>query len=372
MNIAFPRDPAALADPQTAAAFAGLVYVSDDDPGIRRRRAGKGFFYLDAKGRKIADRTTLARIRALAIPPAWTDVWISPDPDGHLQATGRDAKGRKQYRYHAHFREARDGVKYDRLFDFAEGLPALRARIAQDMARRGLPREKVLATVVDLLEKTLIRIGNPDYARQNESYGLTTLLTDHVEVDGTALRFSFKGKSGKQWNLQVRDRRIARVVKACQELPGQNLFGYVDEDGETRAVTSADVNAYLREAAGRDISAKDVRTWAGTVAAAMELAAVDPPTSAAAAKKQQRAAIARVAAKLGNTVAVCRSCYVHPAVLDLHASGALAGAFERPAAAVDGLSPSEATVLALLCASDVTDAVTDVIKQNVDLNFRCK
>jgi DNA topoisomerase I len=235
----------------------GLRYVSDDAPSIRRRRAGKGFVYLDAKGRRVADADTLKRIRSLVIPPAWTDVWICALADGHIQATGRDAKGRKQYRYHADYREAREQSKYEHLFEFAEALPTIRGKVAEHMSLRGLPREKVLATVVHLLERTLIRVGNDEYARNNQSYGLSTLKSEHVAVEGVEVRFHFTGKSGKQWSLAMRDRRVARIIRACQELPGQDLLQYFDEEKALRAVSSGDVNAYLREIAGCDITAKD-------------------------------------------------------------------------------------------------------------------
>lgn len=302
------------------------------------------------------DAATLRRIRALAIPPAWTQVWICPDPDGHIQATGRDEKGRKQYRYHPRWREVRDAAKYAHMLTFAEALPAIRARVRQDMARGGLPREKVLATVVHLLETTLIRVGNDDYARQNESYGLTTLQVRHVLVEGAALRFRFKGKSGKVWNLGVSDRRVARIVRALQDLPGQDLFQYLDEDGVPRAIGSAEVNAYLRDAAGgRAVTAKDFRTWAGTVLAAMALREFERFDTKAAAKRNLRQAIERVAARLGNTPTICRKCYVHPELLDCYLeSGALALEIRAEAeAALSGdvlgqLRPEEAAVLALL------------------------
>jgi DNA topoisomerase I len=233
-------------------ALPGVRYVCDDKPAIRRRRAGKGFVYLDAKGRRIADAAILKRIRSLVIPPAWTDVWICPAADGHIQATGRDAKGRKQYRYHAEYREAREQSKYEHLTEFAEALPALRAKVAEHMRLRGLPRMKVLATVVHLLETTLIRVGNGEYVRANESYGLTTLRSEHVAVEGSEVRFRFTGKSGKQWSLKMRDRRVARIIRACQELPGQDLLQYFDDDKHLRVVSSGDVNAYLREITGRD------------------------------------------------------------------------------------------------------------------------
>ena len=317
-------DTASIVDPQDAAESAGLVYASDGEPGITRRRAGKGFSYRDPGGRPVKDKDALARIRALAIPPAWTDVWISPDPNGHIQATGRDARGRKQYRYHPRFREVRDGTKYERMLDFAAALPALRARVNDDMSRRGMPREKVLATVVHLLETTMIRVGNADYARQNKSHGLTTLNDRHVKIEGAQVRFRFKGKSGKEWNLGIRDRRVARIVKASQDLPGQHLFQYLDDTGERRGVTSGDVNAYLREISGTDITAKDFRTWTGTVLAALALAEFETFDSDAKAKKNVRAAIEKVSARLGNTPAVCRKCYVHPQVIDSYLSDDLA------------------------------------------------
>ncbi|MHB2169487.1 DNA topoisomerase IB [Alsobacter sp. R-9] len=312
-----------IVDPQDAAMSAGLVYVNDGEPGLRRRRAGKGFVYRDDRGRPVRDEAALARIRSLAIPPAWTDVWICPSERGHIQATGRDARGRKQYRYHPRWREIRDSAKFDHMMAFAAALPALRQRVAADMARKGLPREKVLATVVHLLESTLIRVGNPDYARQNGSYGLTTLRDRHVAVEGGELRFAFKGKSGRTWRLSVRDRRIARIVKACQDVPGQHLFQYIDEDGARQPVGSSDVNAYLREATGRDITAKDVRTWHGTVLAALALREFEQLDPDARTKKSVKAAIERVAARLGNTPTICRKCYVHPHVVDAYLEGSL-------------------------------------------------
>jgi DNA topoisomerase-1 len=263
--------PEGVFEPPAAARLAELVYVSDESPGISRRKSGSGFAHYDAKGRRIHDQQVLKRIRSLAVPPAYHNVWICPDPNGHIQATGRDDRGRKQYRYHPHWSEVRDSTKYERMLEFAKVLPAIRARVSSDMAKRGLPREKVVATVVNLLETTLIRVGNKDYAKDNGSYGLTTLRSRHVAVASSELRFNFKGKSGKTWRLQVKDRRVARVVKACQELPGQHLFQYIDADSESRAVTSSDVNDYLREITGTDITAKDFRTWAGTVLAAMAL-----------------------------------------------------------------------------------------------------
>jgi DNA topoisomerase I len=302
---------------------AGLTYADDRDPGLRRVKAPGGFGYRDPEGRKVTDAKTLERIHDLAIPPAWTDVWICPSPRGHIQATGRDARGRKQYRYHPDWRRLRDSGKYDRLIAFGRALPRLRARVEQDLARRGLPREKVLAAVVRLLEITLIRVGNDEYARTNKSFGLTTLRDRHAKIDGGAVKFEFKGKSGVVHRTGLRDRRLARIVKSCQDLPGQRLFQYVDETGERRAVESADVNAYLREAMGDDFSAKDFRTFAGTVAAARGLLALPACDSAAAAKRNINTCVKAVAGVLGNTAAVCRSAYIHPLVLEAYAAGTL-------------------------------------------------
>jgi len=349
------RTPAAeaAADPVQAARAAGLRYVGDDDPGIRRQRRGDAFVFAGPDGKPVRDPATLERIRKLAIPPAWTDVWICTSADGHLQATGRDARGRKQYRYHPRFREAREETKYEHMLEFARALPAIRRRLAEHMALRGLPREKVLATVVHLLETTLIRVGNDDYARENKSYGLTTLRDRHVAVEGGQLRFQFKGKSGKTWQLQVRNPRVAKVVRACQDLPGQRLFQYRDDDGELREVTSSDVNAYLREITGREITAKDFRTWAGTVMAALALQEVQHVDTQAALKKNVRAAVERVAARLGNTPAICRKCYVHPEVFAAHAEGELmlqvSNEVRRELREDDHrLRPEEAAVLRLL------------------------
>jgi DNA topoisomerase I len=344
---------AAMDEYKAAAQEAGLVYVSDEDRGWRRERAGDGFDYYKANGEQITDEAVLDRVRRLAIPPAWTDVWICPKPNGHLQATGRDARGRKQYRYHPQFREVRESTKFEHMLEFAKSLPAIRARIAEHMALRGLPREKVLATVVHLLETTLIRVGNDDYARENKSYGLTTLRNPHVAVEGSQLRFQFKGKSGKVWRLQVRDRRVARIVKACQELPGQRLFAYVDENGESREITSADVNGYLKEITGQDITAKDFRTWAGTVLAALALQEFEAFDSGAIAKKNVRAAIENVASRLGNTPTICRKCYIHPEVVSSYLEGALLLKIKKDVDAqlreeLASLKPEEAAVLGLL------------------------
>ncbi len=356
-------------DPRDAAESAGLRYVSDEQPGIRRRKAGKGFTYVKPGGSKVDDEATLKRIKTLAVPPAWTDVWICPHANGHIQATGRDAKGRKQYRYHARFREVRDGTKYEHMMAFAQALPAIRAKLKEHMALRGLPREKVLATVVHLLESTLIRVGNDDYVKQNKSYGLTTLRNKHVKVDGSELRFEFKGKSGKTWNLQVKDRRIAKIVRACQELPGQDLFQYIDEDGVQRDVTSADVNAYLKEITGKDITAKDFRTWAGTVLAALALKEFETFDTQAKAKKNVRAAIERVASKLGNTPTICRKCYIHPEIMSSYVEGSLLLEVKKEVESelredLAGLKPEEAAVLSLLEARlnrDVNAALKESI-----------
>ena len=342
-----------IVDPRDAAESAGLRYVSDARPGIRRKKVGTGFSYARADGSKLIEKDVLRRIKTLAIPPAWTEVWICPFTDGHIQATGRDAKGRKQYRYHPRFREVRESTKYEHVVAFADALPAIREKVQEHMALRGLPREKVLATVVHLLETTLIRVGNDDYAKQNNSYGLTTLKNRHVSVNGNEVRFRFTGKSGKQWSLRVRDRRIAKIIKACQDLPGQELLQYVDEAGSCQDVTSSDVNDYLKEITGKDITAKDFRTWAGTVLAAMALNELESFDSAAQAKRHLRTAIEKVAGKLGNTPTICRKCYVHPEVLNSYMDGKLVLELKEKAESelrgeVQSFKPEEAAVLALL------------------------
>ncbi|MEE7458073.1 DNA topoisomerase I [Methylorubrum populi] len=344
---------AGVVDPREAAREAGLRYVDDSKPGLRRKRNGKGFRYIDTKGATIRDPGELERLKSLAVPPAYTDVWICPYPNGHIQATGRDEKGRKQYRYHPRFREAREASKFHRIMAFAAALPGIRRRIDADMSQRGLPREKVLATVVHLLETTLIRVGNDDYARSNKSYGLTTLRDPHVKIAGSEMRFRFKGKSGKEWSVSVRDRRVAKIVKACQDLPGQELFQYLDDAGERRDVTSSDVNEYLREITGEDFTAKDFRTWAGTVLAALALREFEAFDSEAKAKKNLRAAIESVASRLGNTPTICRKCYIHPQILGCYLEGGLLLQIKD---AVEGeltdsleeLRPEEAAVLSLL------------------------
>ena len=337
-----------------AAVSAGLRYVTDAGPGIRRRRSGRGFAYLDDNGRLIRDAREVQRIKSLAIPPAWRNVWICPSPSGHLQATGRDARGRKQYRYHTRWREVRDEAKYDRLPSFAESLPKLRRRVARDLAEPVLSMRKVVAAVVQLLEKTLIRVGNEEYARSNRSFGLTTLESAHARITGSTVRFRFRGKSGKFHDITLSDARLARIVRRCQELPGRHLFQYLDDDGATHDVGSSDVNDYLREAMGQDFTAKDFRTWSGTVLAAQKLCAMESATSATAAKQNVLAAIDQVAESLGNTRAVCRKCYVHPVVLETYASGELFEALPAATSAAasrrngHGLSRAERAVAALL------------------------
>ena len=335
--------PVKLAPPDRAAVRAGLHYVSDAEPGIRRKRAGKGFSYQRGR-RTLKDPRTLDRIAKLAIPPAWEDVWICPDEAGHIQATGRDARGRKQHRYHPKFREARDSAKFDALVAFGKALPKVRAAIARDRRKQGLPREKVLATVAHLLDLTLIRVGNDDYAKSNESYGLTTLRDKHAKIQGAELKFIFTGKSGKQWRLSLKDKRIASVVKATQDLPGQRLFQYVNDDGAICPVTSTDVNAYLREISGAEITAKDFRTWAGTVLCTAELAKREKPETQGMAKAQVKTAIANAAARLGNTPTIARKCYVHPGVVEAYVEGKLA----MPRSRRTGLSADEAATLAFL------------------------
>ncbi len=341
------------ADPSASAKAAGLKYVSDETPGIARKPRGKAFAYLDPSGQAIRDEPTIDRIRKLAIPPAYTDVWICPDPDGHLQATGRDARGRKQYRYHPRWRAVRDESKYDRMMAFAAALPKIRKRVDADLARPGLPREKVLAAVVRLLETTLIRVGNEEYARTNKSFGLTTMRDRHARVGRRGVRFAFKGKSGVEHEIDLDDARLARVVGRCRDLPGQELFQYLDDEDRPRAIDSAEVNAYLREVSGRDFTAKDFRTWSGTVLASLALREFEAFDSEAQAKKNVVAAIESVATRLGNTPSVCRKCYIHPEVIGAYLDGSMLRTLERRAEAVlasglGDLKPEEAAVVALL------------------------
>ncbi len=342
----------AAGDPAAVARDAGLRYVHDGSPGIRRVKRGRSFGYLDPDGRAIRDAETLARIKALAIPPAWTDVWICPRPDGHIQATGRDDRGRKQYRYHARWRSAKDEAKYGRTLAFGRALSKIRRVTGRDLKLPGLPRRKVLAAVVRLLETTLIRIGNDEYARENGSFGLTTMRNRHAEVHGAKLEFHFKGKSGIRHAIAIDDPRLARVVRRCQDLPGQELFEYVDEDGEVRDMGSADVNDYLREIAGDEFTAKDFRTWAGTVLATIALQEFEAFDSQTQAKKNVVRAIESVARRLGNTPSVCRKCYIHPGVLDAYLDGTMLESLRRRASEemshIRGLNAEESAVLALL------------------------
>jgi DNA topoisomerase I len=343
---------------------ASLHYSSDRRPGIRRVRRGRGFGYLDVQGRTIRDREVIERIRSLAIPPAWTDVWICPSANGHLQATGRDARGRKQYRYHPRYRAARERAKYDRLTAVVRALPRIRRRVRRDLRRRGLPREKVLATIVQLLEWTLIRVGNREYARDNQSYGLTTLRGRHARVEGSRVRFRFRGKGGRTHEVDVRDRRLARIVRSCQDLPGQELFQYLDEDGNPVDVRSEDVNDYLRDAAGEDVTAKDFRTWAGTLLAYRALRVLAAESSGSAPERESRkallAAVRATAARLGNTAAVCRKSYIHPAVLDAHLDGRLADP-DRPTAGNDAGSERPSAPDATEAAVGAADAMIDAV-----------
>ena len=361
-----------VAEPLESARAAGLRYVTDDRPGIRRVKARGGFRYLDPDGEPLADPDELARIRALAIPPAYTDVWIAPFRNAHLQATGRDARGRKQYRYHKRWREARDETKFDRMIAFAKALPHIRIAVSRDLARTGMPREKVLATVVSLLESTMIRVGNEEYARANESYGLTTMHDEHVKVHGDAIRFSFRGKSGIDHTTTIHDKRLAKIVRACQDLPGHELFEYRSESGDATPVHSHDVNDYIRTISGEDFTAKDFRTWEGTMSCALALAA-----SRAQNKREVKTAaveaIRSVAARLGNTPAVCKKSYIYPAVIDeFLANGALdlvAGKLKR-AVRNDphALSADESRVVAFIeriIARDENAQLTDLLAKSV-------
>jgi DNA topoisomerase-1 len=346
-------DPTVRPDPRASAELARLRYSSDRRRGITRRRAGRGFTYLDADGSAIRDPRVLDRIRRLAIPPAWTDVWICPDPAGHLQATGRDARGRKQYRYHQRWRSTRDRAKFERILAVARVLPKIRRRCDRDLARRALTRDKVLATVVRLLELTLIRVGSDEYARLNRSYGLTTMRDRHATVRGASVRFRFRGKSGQLHDVDVRDRRLATIVRRCQELPGQELFQYLDEDGKVVDVTSDDVNAYLRAASGADVTARDFRVWAATVAAYRALSGGEPADDEPAAKRNVLQAIRLSAGQLGNTPAVARQSYVHPGVLEAYLDGSLEpngrpGRVSSAPGGRSGFDPDEAAVIELL------------------------
>jgi DNA topoisomerase-1 len=346
-------------DPKESAKAANLRYVSDSRPGITRRRSGKGFTYIDPKGERLTDKQEIARIKALAIPPAWTEVWISPYPNGHIQATGRDEKGRKQYRYHERWREVRDETKYGRMIEFGRALPRIREQVDLDLGKKALSRERVLATLVRLLETTFIRVGNEEYARTNKSFGLTTMRCRHISVRGDKVHFKFRGKSGKRHAITVDDPRLARVIKRCQELPGQELFGYIDDEGRRCTVTSDDVNQYLHDITGQHFTAKDFRTWGGTVLAAISLQAREPAEKVTEARKNVVAAIQEVSERLGNTPAICRKSYVHPSIISTYLEGTLHSllAAEDPREAVEkamadaprhGLKPEEEAVIRLL------------------------
>ena len=349
-------DAAIKLEPKELADLANLRYYTDDKPGFTRKPAKVkgGFHFFDKEGKRITDAEEIKRIHSLAIPPAYVNVWICPSRNGHLQATGRDEKGRKQYRYHPKWRETADANKYSRVMAFAAALPGIRKRIDADLGRPGLPREKVLATVVKLLETTLIRVGNEEYARDNKHYGLTTMRNRHVKVKGATIQFSFRGKSGVDHTVELQNPRLARVVNRCQELPGHELFGYLDDEDNPRTINSSDVNAYLQEISGQPYTAKDFRTWAGTVLAALALREFESFDSEAAAKKNIVAAIERVAERLGNTPSVCRKCYVHPAILESYVDGTMLDALRRRAekeltsSHLAELKPEEAAVVGLL------------------------
>ena len=342
-------------DPVQLAKEAGLIYSSDHRPGCTRKKVGDEFHFFDKEGKRITAEDEVARIRKLAIPPAYTNVWICPSPRGHLQATGRDARGRKQYRYHPKWRATADETKYERMIAFAAVLPGIRRRVAKDLALPGLPREKVLACLVRLLETTLIRVGNEEYAQENKSFGLTTLRNRHVKVSRTTLEFSFRGKSGIDHDIALEDPRLAKVVGKIRDLPGQELFQYLDENDERRSVDSADVNTYLQEIAEQPFTAKDFRTWSGTVLAALALREYETFDSEAAAKKNIMQAIERVAERLGNTPSVCRKCYVHPEIFTAYLDGKTIETVRQEAEktladeeALAKLKPAEAAVVALL------------------------
>jgi DNA topoisomerase I len=350
LSDAVPPLTAAI-DPVHSAKLAGLRYISDNSPGFKRRKGRRRFVYIDLEGKIIRDAEEIRRIDALAIPPAWREVWICTVANGHLQATGRDAKGRKQYRYHPRWREIRDQTKYDKMLAFAEQLPAIRRQVEKDLALPGLPRQKVLATVVRLLETGMVRVGNQEYARQNGSFGLATLRSKHVDVSGAKIKFEFKGKSGVQHSFNLYDQRLAKIIRRCQELPGHELFQYIDEGGERCTIDSADVNEYLRNVAGEHFSSKDFRTWIGTVLAATALTAIAAENSKPTKKNVTRA-IEGVAKQLGNTTEVCRKSYIHPAVIESYQNGLLKEVFRSDATKSKGstrdLKPAERSIVILL------------------------
>ena len=337
-------------DPYESARIAGLRYVSDAQPGITRRRAGTGWTYHSPDGTAVRDRGQLRRIRSLAIPPAWSDVWICPVSHGHLQAVGFDARGRKQYRYHSLYRQVRDATKYSRMLAFGKALPGIRARVAEDLKLSGLPRNRVLATMVRLLETTGIRVGNEEYRKQNESFGLTTLRNRHVQIEGRTLHFHFKGKSGQMQDLEVTDRRLSRIVHDCQCIPGHELFQYLDDEGQPAKIDSGDVNEYLREIAGEDFTAKDFRTWSGTRQAVLALEQIGPAESATAARRNVVEAVKIAAHKLGNRAATCRKYYIHPAIVDAYTDGTLFEALASSEAPADsrGLAREERAMMQVL------------------------
>ncbi len=354
-----PRTAALPTDPIESARIAGLRYVPAEGPGITRKKEGDGFVYTGPDGRKITDEDTLARIHGLVIPPAWTSVWISPLKNAHLQAVGRDARGRKQYRYHPLYRAIRDQTKYSRMTAFAAALPKIRERVKHDMALPDMPREKVLATVVRLLETTCIRIGNEEYAKDNNSFGLTTMQENHAKVTGSKVRFRFRGKSGQFHDIELTNKRMARIIYECQSIPGHELFHFVDEKDNVCKIGSEDVNEYLHEITGLDFTAKDFRTWVGTGQAAAELVELGPASSETELKKNVVAAVKNVSAKLGNKPATCRKYYVHPAVLDAYSNGTLFDIMRGDAPIVDGLKCEECKVLALIASWDTRQAVAN-------------
>ena len=339
-----------ITESREAARAAHLRYVSDSDPGIARHRVGKGFNYIHSSGEPVTDEDELERIDSLKIPPAWKDVWISPYRNGHIQATGRDAKGRKQYRYHERWTNRRNLLKFSRMIAFGKSLPALREHIEGDLKLPGLPRVKVLATVIELLDTTRIRIGNPEYARDNKSYGLTTMRDKHVQVTGASLRFHYRGKSGKEHEVDLKDKRLARIVQQCKDVPGYELFQYMDDDGEHHPITSTDVNNYLRDITGQDFTAKDFRTWGGTMLAILAFQDCEPCGTFKQAKRNVTATVKQVAEQLGNTPAVCRKYYVHPLVLEAYLDGALAETLQslRPSKTRKGHRPEEKLVIDVL------------------------
>jgi DNA topoisomerase-1 len=350
-------DYTATPDARESAKAAGLRYVTDSTPGITRRRAGRRFRYIAPDGQSIRDTDEIERIKHIGIPPAWTDVWICPNPRGHLQATGRDAKGRKQYRYHVRWSETRAEVKYERMIAFGEALPTIRERVAHDLARQGLPCEKALATVVALLDDTLARIGNEEYARENDSFGLTTLRQQHVDVEGARVSFEFRGKSGKQHHIEVRNRKLASIVRRYLDLPGYELFQYLDEQGQRHIIQSDDVNDYLRSISSHDFTAKDFRTWGGTTLALRSLGEMGGFDSQTEANHHVNEAIKAAAKRLGNTPAICRKSYVNPRIIEAYLEGALLGAIARLAATplppdLDKLRPEEVETLLFLKGLD--------------------